>query len=340
MRADQPGVLPELAARHPHGAPLDRELTFASRDMSLSAGHEGKHDAVMTADEVREHSLQVSDGRTVAWTECGDENGLPVLRIPGTPGCRWSIRWDRSPWLDRSLRMITTERPGYGASSRLPGRGFAEPAADMVQILDHLGLDGLHVYGSSGAGPHILALTALYPERVRAVTVLAGAAPLTDSEAEHMIEINIRSRRLALDRDVEGLHALLDPIREAQVTDPLGAFRTIMSEAPPDDQSVMADPLWQQTLSRAMTEALGQGSDGWIDECVAMYQSWSDFDVADIRSSLTWWHTSSDRNAPLSAAQRLVAGVPNAQLNVWPDGGHFAAYHREGEVLDELLARG
>ena len=66
-------------------------------------------------------------------------DGLPLLRVPGTPGCRYSLRADRTPWTQRHLRVITTERPGFGASSRLPGRRFREPADDMAAILDSLG---------------------------------------------------------------------------------------------------------------------------------------------------------------------------------------------------------
>jgi pimeloyl-ACP methyl ester carboxylesterase len=76
---------------------------------------------------------------------------VPVLRMPGTPGCRWELRADRSPWTERSLRVITTERPGFGAFSRLAGRGFAEHADDVAKLLDHLDLARVWVYGASGA---------------------------------------------------------------------------------------------------------------------------------------------------------------------------------------------
>jgi hypothetical protein len=56
---------------------------------------------------------------------------------------------------------------------------------------------------------------------------------------------------------------------------------------------------------------------------------------------VTWWHAPSDANAPFSAAQRLVDRLPNARMvRFEEDEGHLAAYHREGEILDELLDRG
>lgn len=106
-----------------------------------------------------------------------------MLRIPGTPGCRYSLRADRAPWTQRHLRVITTERPGFGASTRLPGRGFCEPADDLAAVLDHLRLGAVHVMGGSGSAPHQVAFAAQHPDRVRAMTVLVGAAPCTADEA-------------------------------------------------------------------------------------------------------------------------------------------------------------
>ena len=172
------------------------------------------------------------DGRTVAWTVWGDPAGVPLLRVPGTPGSRYSIRADRTPWRERNLYAITTERPGYGASTRLPGRKFSEHADDLARILDQEGLDRVFVTGGSGAGPHILSFLSRHPDRVRAATVTAGAAPLRDEDVADMIEINQQSVRLARARDVDGLHELLEPMRRAAVEDPLAAFHSVMASAP------------------------------------------------------------------------------------------------------------
>jgi pimeloyl-ACP methyl ester carboxylesterase len=95
--------------------------------------------AGMTEDlyaDVVDEDLVRPDGRTVAWTRTG--SGTPLLRLPGTPGSRWSIRADRSAWTDRGLQVITTERAGYGRSSRLPGRRFREHSDDLAAITTSL----------------------------------------------------------------------------------------------------------------------------------------------------------------------------------------------------------
>ena len=72
---------------------------------------------------------------------------------------------------------MTTCRPGYGVSTRQPGRSVADVAADTVAVLDHVGVETCLTAGWSGGGPHALACGALLPERVRAVLVIAGVAP-------------------------------------------------------------------------------------------------------------------------------------------------------------------
>jgi pimeloyl-ACP methyl ester carboxylesterase len=291
------------------------------------------------APTVREGRLTRPDGRTLAWLEAGVLDGRPILRVPGTPGSRLQVRPDQSPWLDRGLRMILTERPGFGASTRHPGRGFLDHADDLAAILDELGLDRVPIIGGSGAGPYLLALAARHPERVQAVTVAVGAAPIEDDEAELMIGLNAEGYWLAKAGDRDGMTALLAPVRKSILADPLASFRETMETAPPSDQEIMNDPAWQEYLRRGLTEALRPGIEGWVDESMLMFSGWRDVDVSEVQASLTWWHGDRDRNAPLPAVRRLLSRLPGARLVIWPDAGHLTAYLQEASILDELLAR-
>jgi hypothetical protein len=113
-----------------------------------------------------------------------------------------------------------------------------------------------------------------------------------------------------------------------------------MERAPAADQQVMSDPRWQEGFVAHVSEALAQGVQGWADETFAILRPWVDINLPAVATSLTWWHAASDANCPLSAAERLVAALPNAHLVRFEDEeGHLAAFHREGEILDELLTR-
>ncbi len=288
--------------------------------------------------DVTDHRLTRPDGRVVAWSESGVADGRPVLRVPGTPGCRFSIRADRTPWIERGLRVITTERPGYGASTRLEGRAFVEHSEDLVAILDNLGIDALPVYGASGASPHILDLAFRHPDRVSAATIAVGAAPLEPDEADHMIDLNALEYRLLTEGRFDEVWRVTSEVREQVLADPLGGFRSAMESSTAADLAIIDDPTWQRGFVVALVEAISQGPGGWYDEGLAIHAPW-DIDLAAIETDITWWHSDGDRNAPLSAARRLVEALPNARLHVWSDAGHLTAYLHETEVLDELLAR-
>ena len=64
-----------------------------------------------------------------------------------------------------------------------------------------------------------------------------------------------------------------------------------------------------------------------------------DFDSALIKTTVTWWHAADDKNAPLSAARRVVAKIPKVALHVWQNEGHFASLTHDREIVAELLSR-
>ena len=241
--------------------------------------------------------------------------------------------------MTRELRVITVERPGFGVSTRLPGRGFAEHADDLAAILDHLGIGEVPVYGGSGGAPHVLAFAARHPDRVQGCAVVDGAAPLTDEEVSQQVDMVAAADGLARAGEADALRALLDEARTAILADPIAGYREVMETAPAADREIMADPGWQAAFTRGICEALAPGIDGWLDEVLAMGGEWPDIDPAAVTTSVTWWHGDADRNCPFSAAKRLVGRLPDARLIVSTGSGHLHADGSEGEILDELLAR-
>ena len=281
--------------------------------------------------------LTLRDGRTLAWREYGPSAGRPILRFQGTPGSRNSRHPHEDAYDRLDAHVIVFDRPGYGASSRLPGRGVAVVADDAAELLDHLGLDAVHVSGGSGGGPHALAFAANHPERARAATVVVGMAPLEEEDLGGLIDLNRQGWHAARE-GWDAMYELLAPMRESVLADPLAGFRAAMEAAPASDQAVMDDPAWQRVLVEDVTEAFRPGAEGWADEAMALTLPW-DFYVADVQCGVTWWHGEHDANAPIAAVHRLLDGVSDVDLRVWADAGHLEAYRRHDEIVGELLAR-
>ncbi len=279
--------------------------------------------------------LTLADGRELAWRWWGDPDGRPLLRIQGTPSSR--LQRNPDPDVQRSLgvRYLMADRPGYGGSTRKPGRGVADIADDYAALLDHHGLDRVPAMGTSGGGPHVLALAARHPDCVTAATVVVGGTPLEPDEIAQLVGINARGYELA-EQGWEPLHQFLIEVRERLLSDE--GMQGVLSDAPESDRVIMRDPAWQRMSRENIVETLKQGAEGWTDESMAMHQPW-DFDLAEVRASVTWWHGDDDKNAPVSAARRAVARLRDVDLRVWHHEGHFVSLTHDKEIVQELLNR-
>jgi pimeloyl-ACP methyl ester carboxylesterase len=208
-------------------------------------------------------------------------------------------------------------------------------ADDLAALLDHHKLDRVPVMGTSGGGPHALAVAAGHPDRITAVSVIVGASPLEPGEVSHLVGVNAAGYAAA-ERGWEDLHNLLVEVRERLLGDE--GMAGVLDDAPPEDRKIMSDPAWQR-LSRANTgEALRQGAEGWTDESMALHRGW-DFDLSTVQPSVTWWHGDDDKNAPLTAAKRAAAQLQHVDLRILHNEGHFASLTHETEIVRELLSR-
>ncbi|MGA9160160.1 MAG: alpha/beta hydrolase, partial [Actinomycetota bacterium] len=70
------------------------------------------------------------DGRTLEAVEEGDGRGALLIFHHGSPGAAVPFEpFDRAA-AERGIRMVTLSRPGFGGSTRSPGRSVADAAAD------------------------------------------------------------------------------------------------------------------------------------------------------------------------------------------------------------------
>jgi pimeloyl-ACP methyl ester carboxylesterase len=110
-------------------------------------------------------SVALADGRSLEVSVSGPEGATPLVVHHGTPSDRTQYRPFAEAAAVRGLRLICYSRPGYGGSSRQPGRAIADCAADTLAILEQLGAARFYTAGWSGGGPHALACAALLPDR-------------------------------------------------------------------------------------------------------------------------------------------------------------------------------
>jgi pimeloyl-ACP methyl ester carboxylesterase len=108
----------------------------------------------------REETITTPEGRRLAVTITGPEDGDAVIAHTGTPDDGKLRPETVEAGVQRGLRQVSYARPGYADSDRNEGRSVADCGADVETIADALGIERFHTMGWSAA-----ARTSLRPRR-------------------------------------------------------------------------------------------------------------------------------------------------------------------------------
>jgi pimeloyl-ACP methyl ester carboxylesterase len=272
-----------------------------------------------------EHRFTMPDGRTVAIAEWGDPAGIPVFDIDGTPGGR--IGWWKDPTIYARLgiRRLTVDRPGYGESTRQPGRTVAAFVADMSVVADELSLGRFVVTGGSGGGPHALGLAALLPDRVIRCLAAVSVAPY-DAEGldwfAGQTEGNVKEFTAALEGE-EASRTLLTGLWDEMFSRlEAGRIDWLGDDYELSDADVAQMRMHFDRVKVSVLSCLAPGVDGWIDDVIAFTKPWG-FDVGDIRVPVVLTYGRQDVLVPPAHGDWLAAHIPGAETWVDEATGHL-----------------
>jgi pimeloyl-ACP methyl ester carboxylesterase len=285
--------------------------------------------------------LDLPDGRRLDIRVSGPEDGMPLVFHHGTPGAATPVRSFEAAAHRRGLRLVTLSRPGYGASTRQPGRAVVDLAADTAAVLEALGADHCLVAGWSGGGPHALACAAR-TDGVDAVLVIAGVAPYGADGLDWMAGMgddNVAEFGAALDGG-QPLRRLLEAEGEhLQDVDPSAIVASLDSLLPDVDRAVLTDE-FAEDMAAGFHEGLRLGVDGWLDDDLAFVKPWG-FDLGELSVPTMLWQGSADLMVPFAHGRWLASQLPGASVHLVPDEGHLSiGLGACEEMLAELHAAG
>lgn len=284
-------------------------------------------------------TIALPDGRSLDLYESGAPDGEVLLYHHGTPSVGMPPAALAVAAAERGLRLLATSRPGYGSSTRHPGRDVAAAAEDAGALLDSLGVEWCRTVGWSGGGPHALACAALLPERVAAAATIGGVAPYPAEGIdwfEGMGAENVEEFGAAL----EGQESLV-AFKERAWPE----LRAIAGEEVAASLGDLVDDVDRASLTRdfadwlaaSMREALRLSYWGWFDDDMAFALDWG-FDLSGIRVPVHVWQGGHDRMVPRAHGTWLAACIPHATLHLDPAHGHLTLVTiGMDEILDTLL---
>jgi pimeloyl-ACP methyl ester carboxylesterase len=287
--------------------------------------------------DAAEH-VRLPDGRRLEIRVSGPSDGLPLVFHHGTPGALTPIRALERAAHARGLRLVTTSRPGYGGSSRQPGRSVVAVAEDTAAVLAEIGADRCLIAGWSGGGPHALACGARLGAAA-AVLVIAGVAPYGAEGLDWMSgmgEENVVEFSAAIQGE-QALRSYLrregEQLRHITAADLVPSLRTLLPEV---DRAQLTGEFGED-MAASFREAVRVSVDGWLDDDLAFASPWG-FSLDEISVPTMIWQGSADLMVPFSHGQWLASRLPAARAHLEQGEGHLSVgLGALDRMLDELI---
>jgi pimeloyl-ACP methyl ester carboxylesterase len=280
-----------------------------------------------------------AEGRLVTFSRYGQAAGRRVVFHYGTPGTRHLSERATNVLARQGAQILVLDRPGYGESSRQPGRRVADVVDDVAMVADLHGWDRFAVWGGSGGGPHALACASLLADRVERCASVVGPAPYGADGLDWMDGMSPGNVE-EFDRALEGEESYR-PLVERLAREAVEAVRSgevpisADYELPEADLAALrarlADPGY---LERTIAMHTG-GVDGWIDDAIALVKPWG-FDPEAISVPVSIWYGPDDVLCPRGHAEWLLAHIPGAERRELP-AGHILEDEDLGAIYGWLL---
>jgi pimeloyl-ACP methyl ester carboxylesterase len=250
--------------------------------------------------------------------------GTPVVLLHGLSASRGYVVMGSTALERAGHRVIAYDARGHGASSPAPARqyGYEALTADLVAVLDGLGIERAVLAGSSMGAHTILRLALEQPERVAAVAVITpGYDP---------VEFDDPARLARWD-------ALSDALREGGIDAFVEAFGVQRMPA-----------AWRATVATVMRQRLGhhQHLDAVADALHRTPRSRPFGDLhaleeIEIPAVVVASRDEADPGHPLALGEAYAELLPDAELRVEEPGASPLAWQggRLSKVIAELAAR-
>jgi pimeloyl-ACP methyl ester carboxylesterase len=277
--------------------------------------------------------ITLSDGRRLAYTAAGPEDGLAVLYLHGAIGTALSIAAEIERY---GLRFICVSRPGFGASDRSPGRTILGFADDVEQLADALKVDRFAVIGVSAGGPYALACGAALGDRVSTIGVVSSLSPLCAPHAVPGMPAHISLALRALAGRPGAFSRLGDGALGLIRRYPGLLARAMVVGAPACDRQLLAAREQRAAAAEQFLTAAGGGARGLVEDYALSARPWG-FALADVKPEVHVFHGVRDALVPVDHALALAAGLPRCQAWMDPDEGHFLFRRKLGDVLAALV---
>lgn len=293
-------------------------------------------------------SMRLDDGRTLSYAVYGSPVPCTtIIYMHGFPSSRFEGKLWHSACAKRSIRLISPDRPGSGASTFQHNRRILDWPADVAALADQLKIDQFYVLGASGGASYTLACVKDIPrERLLGAAIVSGLYPTKFGTAGMMMSSRVL---LWAAPWVTGLTSVIfdSAMGKAARNEDPRVLEDIMSaeieSRHPRDQETIKDPVNWPIFVVMTRGSFLQGSQGASWEANLIGSDWGFelgqlYFVGEEAIPLTLWHGTEDSNCPVSMAKKAKEMIPGSVLHLRDGDGHVNFILRDTDhILSDLM---
>jgi pimeloyl-ACP methyl ester carboxylesterase len=235
------------------------------------------------------------------------------------------------------MRLIIPERPGSGDSDSQANRRIVDWQTDIAELADHLGLKQFSVLGYSAGTGYALAVAAAMPERVATVHIVAAVPPISDLEDLRVYNPVFRMT-LFIARYTPGLLPALMRVMVKDIRKNVYQYlEKIFADAPEQDREILANPRLRANIATGLRASVQRNEQEIALEVLLTAREW-EFDVGGLSMPIRIWYGEKDPLVAPGASHKLAKLLPNAELKLVPEAGHYLLYSHWHEMLRSIKA--
>lgn len=274
-------------------------------------------------------SIREGEGTlNIHYNDCDPGNAREsVVMLHGSgPGASGWANFNRNitPLVDAGYRVILMDSPGWSKSDSIVSTGSRSNLNGRILagLVEALGLERIHILGNSMGGHSAVAFALDNPGRVGKLVLMGGgtggASPFAPMPTEGIKLLN----GLYREPTIENLKTMMNVF----VFDP----------------SDLTEELFQTRLDNMLKRR--DHLENFVKSLAANPKQFPDFGprLGEISApTLVVWGRN-DRFVPMDAGLRLIAGIPNSELHVFNNCGHWAQWEHAdafNALVLQFLAR-
>jgi pimeloyl-ACP methyl ester carboxylesterase len=263
-----------------------------------------------------------TDQGVLRYHEAGEGPPLVLLHGSGPGVTGWRNFRGNLPVLARHFRCLILEFPGFGVSDPTSEHPMRAANGAVIRFLDGLGLPPVDVIGNSMGGIVAAQAAIAHPDRVRRLVTIGGLgrnlfSPGPGEGIRLLMEFTEEPTR---ERLVQWLESMV--FSPALITPELIEERWALATEP----GALASA--RRMYGKAAFTAALKAADG--------PPYWAMLHKLTARTLLTWGRD--DRVSPLDMAILPMRTIPDAELHVFPDCGHWVMIEQQAAWEATVLA--